>query len=70
MTLEDETGYINVVLWPWVAERQRVQALHSRLLIINGCIEREGGVLHVVAGKLEDQSQLLGRLLTKSRDFH
>ena len=70
ITLEDETGYINVVLWPWVAERQRSQALHSRLLIINGCIEREGSVIHVVAGKLEDQSRLLGRLSTKSRDFH
>ena len=70
MTLEDETGHINVVLWPWVAEQQRIEALRARLLVVNGTIEREGGVIHVVAGKLEDHSQLLGRLLTKSRDFH
>ena len=70
MTLEDETGHINVVLWPWVTEQQRIEALRARLLVINGTIEREGGVIHVVAGKLEDKSQLLGRLLTKSRDFH
>ena len=70
MTLEDETGHINVVLWPWVAEQQRIEALRARLLIINGTIEREGEVIHVVAGKLEDHSQMLGRLLTRSRDFH
>ena len=70
MTLEDESGFINVVLWPWVAEKQRQAMLRSRLLMIRGTIEREGEVIHVVASKLEDQSPLLGRLDTRSRDFH
>ena len=70
MTLEDETGHINVVLWPRVTEQQRTQALRARLLVINGVIEREGEVIHVVAGKLEDHTRWLGKLLTRSRDFH
>ena len=70
MTLEDEIGSINVVLWPWVAEKQRVVMLRSRLLLIRGVVEREGDVIHVVASKLEDHSRLLGRLKTRSRDFH
>ena len=70
MTLEDEIGSINVVLWPWVAEKQRTQMLRSRLLLIRGVIEREGDVIHVVASKLEDHTSLLGRLKTSSRDFH
>jgi error-prone DNA polymerase len=69
MTLEDETGYINLVVWPWVAERQRRIVLRARLLVASGTIERDGEVVHLVAGRLEDHSRLLGKLETRSRDF-
>ena len=70
MTLEDETGYINVVVWPWVVERQRREVLQSRLLAVYGTVEREGDVVHLIAGRLVDHSALLGDLATRSRDFH
>jgi error-prone DNA polymerase len=69
-TLEDETGMINVVVWHGVAERQRRALLGSQLLAVHGVIEREGEVVHLVAGKLVDHSALLGRLVARSRDFH
>jgi error-prone DNA polymerase len=69
VTLEDETGMINVVVWNRVAEMQRRALLGSRLLAVHGVIEREGEVVHLVAGKLVDHSNLLGRLTTRSRDF-
>ena len=69
MTLEDETGHINVVVWPWVVERQRREVVGSRLVGIDGTIEREGEVVHLVVGRITDLSHLLGRLQTRSRDF-
>ncbi|MEZ5564452.1 MAG: error-prone DNA polymerase [Gammaproteobacteria bacterium] len=69
VTLEDETGYVNLVVWPQLAERQRRVLLESRLLGVWGRLQRQGEVLHVVARRLEDHSQLLGTLLTSSRDF-
>jgi len=69
MTLEDETGHINVVVWPWVVERQRREVVGSRMVGIHGTIEREGEVVHLVAGRITDLSHLLGRLQTTSRDF-
>jgi len=70
VTLEDETGMINVVVWNRVAENQRRALLGSKLLAVHGVIEREGEVVHLVAGRLVDHSNLLGRLTTRSRDFH
>jgi error-prone DNA polymerase len=70
VTLEDETGMINVVVWRDVAERQRRPLLGSHLLAVHGRVERQGDVIHLVAGKLVDHSALLGRLITRSRDFH
>ena len=69
MTLEDETGHINVVVWPWVVERQRREVVGSRMVGIYGTIEREGEVVHLVVGRIIDLSHLLGRLRTSSRDF-
>jgi error-prone DNA polymerase len=69
MTLEDETGHINVVVWPWVVERQRREVVGSRMVGIYGTIEREGEVVHLVVGRIIDLSHLLGRLHTSSRDF-
>jgi error-prone DNA polymerase len=70
MTLEDETGHINVVVWPWVVERQRREVVGARMAGIYGTIEREGAVVHLVAGRIVDLSHLLGNLHTRSRDFH
>jgi error-prone DNA polymerase len=70
VTLEDETGYINVVVWNALVEKQRKELLGSRLLGVHGTVERKDGVTHLVAGKLVDYSALLGRLVLGSRDFH
>jgi len=70
VTLEDETGCINVVLWRDLVERQRREMLGARLLGVQGVIEREGEVVHLVARRLFDHSALLGPLATSSRDFH
>jgi error-prone DNA polymerase len=69
MTLEDETGHINVVVWPWVVERQRREVVGSRMVGIHGTIEREGEVVHLVVNRITDLTHLLGRLHTTSRDF-
>ncbi len=70
VTLEDETGMVNVIVWRDLAERQRKELLRSSLLTVYGTLEREGEVVHLIAGRLHDQTALLGNLLTRSRDFH
>jgi error-prone DNA polymerase len=70
ITLEDETGQINVVVWRGVSEKQRRPLLAASLLGVHGVLEREGAVTHLIAGKLVDYSALLGELVTHSRDFH
>ena len=70
VTLEDETGYMNLIVWNDLAERQRRELLASRLLAVSGEVQRQGSVIHVLAKHLEDLSPLLGRLATTSHDFH
>ena len=70
LTLEDETGQINVVVWRDLAERQRRELLGARLLAVYGVLERQGEVAHLIAGRLRDFTPLLGNLVTHSRDFH
>jgi error-prone DNA polymerase len=70
VTLEDETGMVNVIVWRDLAERQRKELLRSSLLTVYGTLEREGEVVHVIAGRLRDQTALLGNLVARSRDFH
>jgi len=70
MTIEDETGSTNVVVWRDLQERQRREVLGARLLAVYGRVEREDAVVHVLAGKLVDLTPLLGELPTRSRDFH
>ncbi|MCP5138847.1 MAG: error-prone DNA polymerase [Chromatiales bacterium] len=69
VTLEDETGYVNLIVWPQVAERQRRALLGSRLLAVRGRIQRQGDVLHVIVSRAEDRSAALGTLTVHSRDF-
>jgi error-prone DNA polymerase len=74
LTLEDETGCANVVVFKDVAARQRRLLLGSRLLGVAGVLQREGegehAVVHLIAKRLFDHSELLGALTTASRDFH
>lgn len=70
VTLEDETGHVNLIVWESVAQAQRRPLVESRLLEVEGELQREGLVTHVIARRLTDRSQLLGELLARSRDFH
>ena len=69
VTLEDETGYTNVVVWNALVEKQRKELLGARLLGVEGYMQKEGGVIHLIARRLVDHSFLLEELLTESRDF-
>ena len=70
VTLEDETGLANIVIYGRLADRQRRELLGARLLGVLGQVQREGEVVHLVAGRLVDLSTWLGALETVSRDFH
>jgi error-prone DNA polymerase len=70
VTLEDEAGHVNVIVWNDLAERQRRELIGSRLLAVQGEVQRQGSVVHILARRLEDMSALLGRLDTSSHDFH
>jgi error-prone DNA polymerase len=69
MTLEDETGTVNVIVWPALVEQQRREVLGAPLLGVYGVWQQEGIVRHLVAKRLVDLSAWLGRLPTSSRDF-
>jgi error-prone DNA polymerase len=74
ITLEDETGSVNVIVWKAVKERFRQEVYQSRLLAVYGVWQRDeesgGEVRHVIAKRLVDLTHLLGELATTSRDFH
>jgi len=70
MTLEDETGYANIVVWPKIIEKQRKVLLSARLMIVHGKVQNESNVIHVIANRLQDGTGLVEGLKTKSRDFH
>jgi error-prone DNA polymerase len=74
VTLEDESGCVNVVVWSDLFERQRKELLGARLLGVEGVVQREGLVIHLLARRFIDHSRLLGRLLgpleLRSHDFH
>jgi error-prone DNA polymerase len=69
VTLEDESGQVNAIVWPDLVERQRQTLLHSRLLCIVGKVQRDKESLHLIASRLEDYTPLLGRIESSSRDF-
>ena len=69
VTLEDETGAVNVIVWPKVFEAQRRALLAARLLTVYGQWQREGDVMHLVAMRMIDHSALLQGLVNRSRDF-
>lgn len=69
VTLEDDTGQVNVIVWPAVVESQRQPLLGSTLLTVYGQWQREGDVMHLVAMKMIDHSALLQGLESRSRNF-
>lgn len=70
ITLEDEDGPINCIVWPSLVETYRLAILQSRLLKVRGKVQSEHGVVHVIAEHLEDLSHWLGALTPSQRDFH
>ena len=74
VTLEDETGSVNVIVWKSLREKQRSELLHSRLMAVYGVWQRDvasgGEVRHLIAKRLVNLTALLGGLATHSREFH
>jgi error-prone DNA polymerase len=69
-SLEDETGIVNIILWPKVFAAQRRCALESSLLVVEGTLQRRDRVAHVIAQRLHNRSAWLGGIRRDSRDFH
>jgi error-prone DNA polymerase len=82
VSLEDDTGMVNVIVWPDVLEKFSKAVLYSRLMMVYGVWQRDrtidpqapGQVQHLLAQRVEDRSDLLddliGSIATESRDFH
>jgi error-prone DNA polymerase len=70
LTLEDESGQVNVIVWERIGREQRRALIESRLLEVHGELQHQEGVMHVIAHRLIDRTPLLGTLMTRSRDFH
>ena len=70
MTLEDETGQINLIVWSNVAQRYRQPFLSAYLLEVTGRLQHQSGVMHVVVESMIDRSSWVGDLQIKARDFH
>jgi error-prone DNA polymerase len=69
VTLEDETGSVNLIIWADLAERRRNVLLGAQLLAADAEIQRTDGVQHLLCRRLEDHSALLNGLDVRSRDF-
>ena len=70
LTIEDEGGPMNVIVWGQVVETFRKEVLGAKMISVHGMTQREQGVVHLVARKIEDLSWMLGELSTQSRNFH
>ena len=70
LTLEDETGNSNVIVWKTIQKRCHQALLRGQLLEVKGVIETEGSVVNVVAQELIDHTDLLYKTKIRSRDFH
>jgi error-prone DNA polymerase len=69
LTLEDETGHVNVVVWQRLWERQRNTILNASLIAVDGIMESDGEVYHLIARRVHNFDQLARGLKTRSRDF-
>ncbi len=70
MTIEDEHGPMNVIVWQKVVENYRQEVLGAKMVSVYGVTQREQDVTHLVAKSIEDLSWMLGELTTHSRNFH
>ena len=70
VSLEDETGSVQVIVWPKVKARLRGPLLRSRLLAVKGAWQRDREVRNLIAAHVEDLTGMLGSLATSGRDFH
>ena len=70
LTIEDETGQVNVVIWQNLVEKQHRVLLESTVIAVDGKLEAADGVFHLIATRLHDYSALLPELTFSSRDFH
>jgi len=70
LTLEDETGIVNIIVWPALVDRFRQAVTQGKLLEVRGRWQSESGVCHLVAGFIRDISCMLGELNVLSRNFH
>jgi error-prone DNA polymerase len=70
VTLEDESGQINVLVWRALGERRNAVLVNARLMEVRGELQRESGVTHVIASQLLDRSSLLGELTVRVHEFH
>ncbi len=69
LTLEDETGTVNVVIWPRLWEKQRAEVVGASVLAVDGVLETDGAVHHLIANRVHDFSELANGLDSRSRDF-
>jgi len=70
VTLEDETGHSNLVLFQKVSEKQRNIVINAKLIGVHGELQREGKVSHIIVSKIIDHTKLLDKLTMKTRDFY
>lgn len=70
VTIEDETGHVNLIVWSSVAQKFRQPFLQAHLLEVRGQLQHASGVTHVVVEEMVDRSGWLGTLQVSSRDFH
>jgi error-prone DNA polymerase len=69
ITIEDETGHANLVVWPPVFERQRLVVMSASMIACRGKVQKEGEVIHVVADRLTDLSPLLASVGQRDGTF-
>ncbi|HTV50879.1 MAG TPA: OB-fold nucleic acid binding domain-containing protein, partial [Steroidobacteraceae bacterium] len=70
VTIEDETGQVNLIVWQSVGESQRRPLVESQILEARGQLQRQGEIVHLVVQRLIDRSAMMPRLTAASRDFH
>jgi error-prone DNA polymerase len=69
MTLEDETGIANIIVWPKVFEKLRAIVIGARFVAVTGKLQSESGVIHVVAERMEDLTPMLGLLSERGEEI-
>jgi len=69
MTLEDEAGVANIIVWPKAFERLRALVIGARFVAVTGKLQNEAGVIHIIADRMEDWTPTLGQLSDEGRSI-